>query len=97
MEDRVGDLVVLKNGIRIPVVNGALGKPPGCFVGNMPVAESLAEGLSIRKISYRGCNTVVVKSESVPAEEFTGISAPAFFLERTVRYVPGAIIFIKTL
>lgn len=39
---------------------------------------------------------MVVKSEKVVAEKITGTSAPVLLLDRTVRYLPKVIIYIKT-
>lgn len=58
----------------------------------MRVVEGLMESRSIRVLRDTGCNTMVVKSELVPAEKLTGTLAPVFLLDRTARYLPEAII-----
>lgn len=92
IDEQVGAFVVLENGTQIPVVSAALGKPPRFLVE----VEGFMEGQSIGVLRDTGCSTVVVKSELVPNEKFTGTSAPVFLLDITVRYLPEGIVFIKT-
>ncbi|KAH7969576.1 hypothetical protein HPB52_019768 [Rhipicephalus sanguineus] len=43
-----------------------------------------------------GCDTVVVRQALVPKERLTGTYRPVLFLDRTVRYLPEAVVFLDT-
>ncbi|XP_042144991.1 uncharacterized protein LOC121835113 [Ixodes scapularis] len=88
--------ITLKNGGRIPVVNAAVGRAPKFLVDNMPVVEGRVGEQKITVLRDTGCNTVVVKKSLVPVECYTGKSSPVFLLDRTVKYLPEAEIFVDT-
>lgn len=88
--------VTLSNGDKIPVVNAAMGRAPKFLVENMPVVEGRLGDHKISVLRDTGCNTVVVREELIPQENLTGKSNPVFLLDRTVRYLPEAEIFVQT-
>lgn len=79
--------VTTKNGDKIPIVNGDLGKAPRFIVDNVPVTEGIVEGKKVRLLRDTGCNTLLVKRQLLPKEILTGESSPVFLLDRTVRYL----------
>lgn len=86
----------LKNGDKIPVVNTALGNPPRFLVEDLPVIEGRVKETKVRVLRDTCRNAVVVKSELVSTEKRTGKSSKVFLLDRTVKYLPKAEIFIGT-
>ncbi|KAM7310057.1 uncharacterized protein ISCGN_007017 [Ixodes scapularis] len=95
-DDADDSYVTLNNGDKIPVVNAVMGRAPKFLSENMPVVEGRLCEHKITVLRDTCCNTVVVRKELVPQENLTGKSSPVFLLDRTVRYLPEAVIVIQT-
>ncbi|KAH7961843.1 hypothetical protein HPB52_012636 [Rhipicephalus sanguineus] len=89
--------VVLQSGETIPIVNTTLMPPaPGCDVAKLPVRRGFLESQPVSVLRDTGCNTVVVRHSLIPREKMTGTTSPVFLLDRTIRYLPEAIVFLDT-
>ncbi|KAH7972564.1 hypothetical protein HPB52_013435 [Rhipicephalus sanguineus] len=90
--------VVLQSGETIPIVNTTLMPPaPGCDVAKLPVRRGFLESQPVSVLRDTGCNTVVVRHSLIPRLKMTGTTRPVFLLDRTIRYLPEAIVFLDTL
>lgn len=83
--------VTLRCGHILPVIGGA------CRICHkMPVLEGYVNSRTVEVLRDSGCSGVVVKSEHVSQEQFTGRSIECVLIDGTVRKVPEAIISIQT-
>ncbi|KAH7961033.1 hypothetical protein HPB52_001218 [Rhipicephalus sanguineus] len=95
-DDRDG-YVVLQSGETIPIVNTTLMPPaPGCDVAKLPVRRGFLESQPVSVLRDTGCNTVVVRHSLIPREKMTGTTTPVFLLDRTIHYLPEAMVFLDT-
>ncbi|KAH7935036.1 hypothetical protein HPB52_003191 [Rhipicephalus sanguineus] len=89
--------VVLQSGETIPIVNTTLMPPtPGCDVAKLPVRRGFLESQPVSVLRDTGCNTVVVRHSLIPREKMTGTTSPVFLLDRTIHYLPEAVVFLDT-
>jgi len=63
----------------------------------MPVAEGAVEGTPVKVLRDTGCSTIVVRKALVPDDKLTGQVERCILIDGTVRYTPGARIYVQTL
>ena len=81
-------------GIRFPVVADACQSTDQS--GRMPVAEGLVEGTPVKVLRDTGCSTIVIRKALVPDDKLTGREERCILIDGTVRYTPGAKIYVQT-
>ena len=62
----------------------------------MPVAEGVVEGTPVKVLRDTGCSTIVVRRALVPDDKLTGRVERCILIDGTVRYTPGAKIYVQT-
>jgi len=62
----------------------------------MPVAKGLVEGTPVKVLRDTGCSTIVVRRALVPDDKLTGRVERCILIDGTVRYTPGAKIYVQT-
>ncbi|XP_037505443.1 uncharacterized protein LOC119381749 [Rhipicephalus sanguineus] len=88
--------VVLQDGETIPIVNATLSRRYETVgVTDMPIVKGFLENRPVHVLRDTGYNTVVVRQSLVPKEKFTGTTSPVYLLDRTVRYLPEAKVFLQ--
>jgi len=81
-------------GVRFPVVADACQSPDK--LSKMPVAEGTVEGTPVKVLRDTGCSTIVVRRALVPDDKMTGQEERCILIDGTVRYTPGAKIYVQT-
>ena len=87
---------LLKIGCKISIINAALGKAPPFLVQSMPVVRGEVGDRRVTVLSDSDCNAVVVRSDLVSDNQLTCFTNPLVLLDRTVKYLPEAVIDMKT-
>lgn len=62
----------------------------------MPVAKGSLGNCLARVLRDNGCNTVVVRPSLVPKKKICGTYRPVVLLDRTLRCLPEAMVFLDT-
>ncbi|XP_065299248.1 uncharacterized protein [Dermacentor albipictus] len=92
-----GGYVVLQGGETVPIVNMTLMRQgPRCDSGNLPVRRGFLESQPVSVLRDTGCNTVVVRLSMVPEDKMTGTKSPVLLLDRTIHYLPEAIVYLDS-
>ena len=81
-------------GVRFPVVADACQSPDKS--SKMPIAEGSVEGTAVKVLRDTGCSTIVVRRALVPDDKSTGRVERCILIDGTVRYTPGAQIYVQT-
>ena len=82
-------------GVRFPVVADACQSPDK--LSKMPVAEGAVEGTPVKVLRDTGCSAIVVRRKAlVPDDKLTGRVERCILIDGTVRYTPGAKIYVQT-
>lgn len=77
------------------MVNATVGRNVP-YINNLPVAKGRMGDTVINVLRDTGCNTEIVRKDLVPHGSFTGKSSPVFLVDRTVKYLPEAEIYVET-
>jgi len=81
-------------GVCFPVVADACQFPDK--LSKMPAAEGAVEGTSVKVLRDTGCSAIVVQRALVPDDKLTGRVERCILIDGTVRYTPGAKIYVQT-
>ena len=92
----VGDELTIGCGKRIPVIKFACIKPTERSEDSMPVVTGRVGDKSVSVLRDTGCSGVVIKRDLVTEEELTGRLGYMLLIDRTIRKVPIARVFIDT-
>ncbi|KAH7982911.1 hypothetical protein HPB52_008095 [Rhipicephalus sanguineus] len=65
-------------------------------IENVPTVEGFMDKRPVTVLRDTGCDTVIVRQALVPKEKLTGAYRPVLFLDRTVRNLPEAVVFLDT-
>ncbi|KAH7935727.1 hypothetical protein HPB52_012970 [Rhipicephalus sanguineus] len=91
------EYVVLRDGEKVPVVNTAVSRSVVLEnIENVPIVKGFMNQRPVTVLRDTGCDTVVVRQALVPKERLTGTYRPVLFLDRTVRNLPEAVVFLDT-
>ncbi|XP_037505621.1 uncharacterized protein LOC119381945 [Rhipicephalus sanguineus] len=82
----------LEDGQRVPVVNLGMAH----VTGDLPVVKGRVAGKSIKVLRDSGCNIVIVNRDFVNASDMTGRCRAVYLVDRSVRTLPEARIYIDT-
>lgn len=103
-EDRAGaeaahdsGYVMLGDGEKVPVISTTVS--PGIRPGtsdNLPLVQGLLNKCPVTVLRDTGCDTVIVRQALVPREKLTGTYRPVLLMDRTLRYLPEATVFLDT-
>ena len=92
----VGDELTIGCGKRIPIIKSACIKPTEGSEDSMPVVTGRVGNKSVSVLRDTGCSGVVIKRDLVTEEELTGRFGYMLLIDRTIRKVPIARVFIDT-
>ncbi|KAH7976328.1 hypothetical protein HPB52_012015 [Rhipicephalus sanguineus] len=91
------EYVILRDGEKVPVVNTAVSRSVVLEnIENVPIVKGFMDKRPVTVLRDTGCDMVVVGQALVPKERLTGAYRPVLFLDRTVRNLPEAVVFLDT-
>ncbi|KAH7952095.1 hypothetical protein HPB52_018373 [Rhipicephalus sanguineus] len=91
------EYVILKDGEKVPVVNTAVSRSVALEnTENVPTVKGFMDQRPVTVLRDTGCDTVIVRQALVPKERLTSAYRPVLFLDRTVRNLPEAVVFLDT-
>ena len=91
-----GDQLTIGCGKRIPIIKSACTTPTIGSDGNMPLVTGSVRDRSVSVLRDTGCSGVVIKRDLVADEELTGRFGYMLLIDKTIRKVPIAKVFIDT-